>query len=456
VGRKVQLCLLVRRFYCRNRLCERKVFTERFPRFVEPWARMTIRLSKHLQAVALATSGRGGIKLAVRLGMQSTRQTLLRRVMELADQPEESVLYLGRDDSSFRRGQRFGTILVNLETHNIVDLLPDRQAETAAVWMKQRPEITAVSRDRGAEYARAAALGAPQAINVADRFPLQKNLLEALQLQLALCLEEIRTGNQTPEPEREEPGKPVVSVEQWRPKEPAYVEKARLARRSGRYARYQQVMEWQKQGMKSQEIAKLVGISERTVREWLKHRTFPEVRKRRKKQSSFDAFARYVLSRWEAGERNGSTLWQEIKEQGSTGSERTVYRSLETLKQADVKASVNPQRILKYTPQAALWLFVRDPKTLDEVEQEDLATFCQASPALRSAYELVQDFLSMLHKREGHRLDAWLERVESSSLSELQSFANGVQRDKAAVLRMEVEIGQVRSKFGRAFTAISL
>ena len=169
VGRQVQLILIVRRFYCRNRLCERKVFTERIPRFVKPCARMTIRLNEHLQAVGLATSGRGGIKLAVRLGMPTDRQTLLRRIMALPNRPEESVLYLGRDDFAFRRGQRFGSVLVNLETHHIVDLLPDRQAETAA-WMRQRPDITVVSRDRGGEYAKAAADGAPQATDVADRF----------------------------------------------------------------------------------------------------------------------------------------------------------------------------------------------------------------------------------------------------------------------------------------------
>ncbi len=99
-GRQVQLRPTVRRFYCRNLICERKVFTERMPRFVEPWARMTIRLSEHLQAIGLATSGRGGMKLAVRLGIQSTRQTLLRRIMALPDLPEESVLYVGIDDFS--------------------------------------------------------------------------------------------------------------------------------------------------------------------------------------------------------------------------------------------------------------------------------------------------------------------------------------------------------------------
>jgi transposase len=138
----------------------------------------------------------------------------------------------------------------NLETHHIVDLLADRRAETAATWMQQRPDIMAVSRDRGAEYAKAAADGAPQAINVADRFHVVKNLTEALQLLLARCQEEIKAASQTPEPCQDEQSKQVISLEEWRPPEPAHVEKARLARRAGRYARYQQVVELQEGGMK--------------------------------------------------------------------------------------------------------------------------------------------------------------------------------------------------------------
>jgi len=431
-GRQVQLCLTVRRFYCRNRLCERKVFTERILRFVKPWARMTIRLNEHLQAVALATSGRGGIKLAARLGTQTDRQTLLRRVMALPDRPEESVLYLGIDDFAFRRGQRFGTVLVNLETHHIVDLLPDRQAATAAAWIKPRPDIMVVSRDRGGEYAKAAAVAAPQATDVADRFHILKNLTEALQLLLGRSLEEIKAANQTPEKEPDEPSKPVITMEEWRRVEPAYVRKARLARRSGRYARYQQVVELHEQGIKPKEIARHLGMGERTIHRWLASGTFPEARTRRR-QNVFEPFAPYVLSRWQAGERNGLALWRAIKEQGYMGSARSIYPYLETLKQAEIKASANPQRILKYTPNAAVWLFVRNPKDLDKMEQEALAAFCQASAQLRLAYDLVQDFFSMVHKREGHRLDAWLERVASSDLSELQSFAKGVERDKAAV-----------------------
>src|SRR6266567_7143578 len=125
------------------------------------------------------TCGKGGARLAARLGVHTSRQTLLRRIMALPDPPLGSILYLGIDDFSFRRGGQFGTILVNLESHRVVDLLPDRKAETAAAWMRKLPELMVVSRDRGGEYASAAAQGAPQAIQCADRFHLLKNLREA-------------------------------------------------------------------------------------------------------------------------------------------------------------------------------------------------------------------------------------------------------------------------------------
>ncbi len=146
------------------------------------------------------------------------------------------------------------------------------------------------------------------------------------------------------------------------------------------------------------------------------------------------------------------------------GETRTVYRYLETLKQAEVKVPTNLHRLQKFSANTAVWLFVRDPKTLDEIEREDLAAFCQASIILKRAYDLVQDFLLMVRKREGHRLDAWLARIAKSDLPELQSFANGIEKDKAPVqagLTWFINNGQVeghvnklkllkRTMYGRA------
>jgi transposase len=184
-GRRVQLALYVRKFFCRNPLCERKIFTERLPDLVRPWAKMTIRYCQQLTSIGLATCGKGGTRLAARLGMQTSRQTILRSLMDLPDLPTGSILDLGIDDFSFRRGCQFGTILVNLESHRVVDLLPDRKAETSAAWMRQQLDLMAVSRDRGGEYASAARQGAPQALQCADRFHLLKNLGEALEGLLA-------------------------------------------------------------------------------------------------------------------------------------------------------------------------------------------------------------------------------------------------------------------------------
>ncbi len=171
-GRRVQLLLTVRKFYCRNPICERKVFAERLPAFVEPWARMTIRYCEQITSIGLATCGKGGVRLAARLGIHITRQTILRRIMDLPDVATGSILYLGIDDFSFRRGCRFGTILVNLESRRVVELLPNREVETSAAWMRQQLDLMVVSRDRGGVYASAAREGAPQAMQCVDRFHL--------------------------------------------------------------------------------------------------------------------------------------------------------------------------------------------------------------------------------------------------------------------------------------------
>jgi transposase len=278
-GRQVQLVLTVRKCSCRNPCCPQRVFTERLPTFVEPWARTTIRCCQQITSIGLATCGKGGARLANRLGIQTTRPTILRRIMDLPDVSVGTIVYLGIDDFSFRRGYRFGTILVDLESHRVVDLLPDRQAETAARWMYQQPDLAVVSRDRGGEYASAVRAGAPQAIQCADRFHVIKNLTEAVQVLLARCQAEILAEKKSDESCQDEQNKPIISIEEWRSPEPAPVEKVRLARRAGRYARYQQVVEVRQQGMKPPAIAQQLGLSDRTVQRWLAVETFPEAKK---------------------------------------------------------------------------------------------------------------------------------------------------------------------------------
>jgi transposase len=293
VGRQLQLRLCVRKFYCRNPACSRKVFTERLADLAEPWARMTTRLKEQITSIGLSTSGKAGVRLGGRLGIETSRNTTLRRIMDIPDEARASVVYLGIDDFSFRRGYQFGTILVDLESHRPIDLLPDRQAATAAAWMRDNPEIHVVSRDRSSTYASAASEAVPHAIQVADRFHVCKNLTEATQLLLARCLAELAAmGNHVEGSTQTQGSLPVIDISEWRPKEPAHVEKVRLARRAGRKTRYEQVVKKHEQGLTAKEIACQLDLSERTVRRWVASGTFPEAKKRRKKRSDFDLFAR--------------------------------------------------------------------------------------------------------------------------------------------------------------------
>ncbi|GHO82648.1 hypothetical protein KSZ_06540 [Dictyobacter formicarum] len=169
-GKRVCLRVLVRKCFCDVSTCARKIFAERLTPFVAPLARVTARLFQVVQALGLATGGMPGARLAQRLGIKTSWMTVLRRIMALPTGPIQQVIELGIDDFAFRRGRKYGTILVDMRSHRVIDILPDRSAETAAAWIAAHPEIELVSRDRGGDYASAAKTAAPQAVQCADRF----------------------------------------------------------------------------------------------------------------------------------------------------------------------------------------------------------------------------------------------------------------------------------------------
>ena len=429
-GRRVQLVLTLRKFYCRNQLCERKVFTERLPAFVEPWARMTIRYCEQITSIGLATCGKGGTRLASRLGIHTTRQTILRRIMELPDSSAGVILFLGIDDFSFRRGCRFGTILVNLEGHRVVDLLPDREVETSAAWMHQQLDLMVVSRDRGGAYASAARQGAPQATQCADRFHLLKNLREDLEGLLAHHLAAQR--------KRQTPTTVGRLAPVWQskraPRSSPKLERLQQARREERLACYEQVIALRQLGMSQATIAQQVGIGASTVQSWLAAGTFPE-RKPREQASRLDRYLPSLLLRWEEGSHTIADLFRELVEQGYTGSYESVRDTLVRLlpQGRKSKASAASKAPPLPTPRQAAFLFLRRSEKLRVQEQETLVKLCHIDPEVDLAYDLVQQFAHMLRTRAGERLDDWLDQVERSNLPELQSFAAGGKKDKDAV-----------------------
>ncbi len=272
---------------------------------------------------------------------------------------------------------------------------------------------------------------------------------------LTRCRAEIRRAFHVQTPQEEQV--PHISIDvpdpevSWSPRRSRGVTQTQQARRTERVDRYEQVVSLQQQGLKTAEIAHRVGMSERTVRSWLAHESYPEPKHRRRRPSLIDPYHVYVQQQWHEGLMTGPHLYQELKSRGYQGSERAMYRYLETLRLPPQALSVQPKPAKKnkkrhasvlippgplesFSAHKATGLFVRDTATLDETERQELLLIQQASQTAQQAYVLVQAFMQMIREHTGDRLDEWLSEVQDSQIPEFTSFAAGVQRDKAAVL----------------------
>jgi transposase len=248
-----------------------------------------------------------------------------------------------------------------------------------------------------------------------------------------------------PEQKREETD---PMPEEKRPPRGRLVELAREGRRAQKLDRYVQVVELHRQGLRAAEIASRVGIGARTVHRWLRNDSWTFARRRRRRPSLIDPYERYVLPWWQEGNRNGAQLYRELISRGYKGSAKAMYNYLATLRTPQSRSSKSsPARprerksipsllvpLANFSAQRATWLFMCRFDDLDETQQEELALMRRASPRAEAAYGLAQAFMQMIWERTGEQLDSWLSSVEASHLPELESFARGIQQDKAAVL----------------------
>jgi transposase len=443
---RVCLQLRVRKWFCRNRACPRRIFTERLPTVAAPWARRTLRLAERLVALGVALGGQAGVRLGHAWDLRVSRNTLLRLLRQQPEPGLPTPRVLGVDDWAVRKGHTYGTILVDLERRQPVALLPDRESDTFAQWLQDHPGVQVIARDRATAYADGARHGAPAATQVADRFHLLRNLAEALE-QVFHQHRRVLQDLHGPSPGLPRAGAdPPVVIEapspSPTPQAAACLPPAAGAspRHTHRRWRYEQVCHLAQQGWTFRAIAQQVGLHRKTVAQYVRADSFPV---RARPPSILDPYKPYLLARWNQGCRTGMRLYEEIQRQGYRGRRSTVLGYLTQLRKAQGLAprtrTVSPGPPVTdpsgqcYTPRQATWLVLRQPAHLTAEEQVLLDRLRQAHPAFAQAMVLTEGFARLLRARQPERLEAWLQQAATSSLAAFRRLAKSFQRDNAAV-----------------------
>jgi transposase len=478
--RVVRLQLTVRKFVCRNTTCPRRIFTERLPDLVAPSARKTDRLITILRAIGVALGGNAGARLVAHLRLPTSPATLLRLVRAAPTPQPVALQAVGVDEWAWRRGHRYGTILVDLMTHRVVDLLPDRSAASVAAWLAQHPTLTVVCRDRSDLYADGIRQGAPQAVQVVDRFHLVQNLrqvLEAVLLDHRPALQAAAVGTAmalTPADDRV----PVIPMYRGRRRTPKPVRQ--LAERPPRHAHwvaiYEALRRLHARGTPIATMARQLGISRPTVYAYLRRDTPPGPRQLQRPPSArvLTPYLPYLIRRWRESRAESRQLWRELQTLGYTHSARTVGRFITQLRRA-TDAGLPPEsqgspysRPQGPSARAVSFAMVCPAAKRSREAQTYLNQLCQMDADIARAHGLSQAFLAMVRERQGDDLEAWMAEATSSGIDALARFARGLQDHLVAItagLTLEwsngVTEGQIhrlkllkRQSYGRAGFAL--
>jgi transposase len=454
-GQTVVVRLRARRFFCDSTECAVRTFAEQPDGVATRHARRTPLCRGMLESIALALIGRPGARLATVLGLPVSRNTLLRLLRALPEEPVGEVTALGVDDWAIRRGQTYATILLNLHTHQPIEVLPDREADTLAEWLKAHPEITVITRDRSGAYGEAARRGAPQATQCADRWHLWKNLGEAVEKTVIahrVCLPEPATTDApTPEdalvPDKDDAAGEVAAAAQTpeatgiEPAGPATPETPPespiVVRTRERFAAVETL---RAQGLGIREIARELDLDRKTTRRYVQAASVEDLIARTTSRTSLlDDYTPYLHRRWEQGCTDITQLRGELRELGYRGSQRSLYRLLQPVRGRRLTA---PPPVAAPTPEpppappkirhVVGWI-MRDPQHLSDKESLRLREVLARCPELDATRRHVGAFAAMIRNLGGDHLTDWMDRVRADNLPALHSFVNGLRHDLAAV-----------------------
>jgi transposase len=317
---RVCLQLRVRKWFCRNRACPRRIFAERLPTVAAPWARRTLRLAQRLIALGVALGGTAGVPLGHAWAVRVSRNTLLRLLRRQPAPSFPTPRVLGVDDFALRKRHTYGTVLIDLERRQPVALLPDREGDTFAQWLQAHPGVEVITRDRAKAYADGARHGAPQATQVADRFHLVQNLAETLTQIFNRHSPAFQVVNEaiSRTPHLRPDGTVVMPVPPSTPPRHAHVQAAHS--RSRQLARHDQIWALRGQGWTGQAIAQQLRMGKTTVCRYLRSPTCAERTYKRRGHSILTPYKDLLLQHWNQGCHDARQVFHLLQQQGYRGS----------------------------------------------------------------------------------------------------------------------------------------
>lgn len=446
-GVPVTVHLRVRRFFCDEENCHRVVFAERLPGVAAHYGRRTERLHEWFTHVSFALGGEAGSRLLRDLGVVVSGDTLLNHIRSMRLPNRETPRVLSVDDFAFRRGSRYGTVLVDLERRRLVDVLPDRSADTFAKWLVEHPGVEIVSRDRGGEYAEAARRAAPHAVQVADRFHLLKNLRDVV---LRVFRQHTEVLDLVPTPALQLQRLTNLRLDRRASKERMREQARRL---------YRSIHALSKKGIKNAQIARNLGIHRHTVEKYLAFNSPPERRHFTKKVSAIAPYEDYILRCWKQGCRNAAQVHREIVEQGYPGAYQNVVRITRYLKEQEASGEPLPDASPGISASYAAGLLVKRSENRSEEETRTLKRLKTIHWITERCCTLFEEFAGMLRSKEQtseeqarRRLEEWTGRAKASGVAELGAFAVKLLQDTdavAAAMTLPYSQGQTEGRINK-------
>ncbi len=390
-GQTLWLVFSVRHWYCRNPACSRKIFAESLAPFAGSHQQSSQALQNLQRQLGLIAGGEAGKRAATAAGLRCSADTLLRRVINTPETKQSGAPHVGIDEWAWHRGHCCGMLIVNLDTHRPLVLLPGRDQRTLATWFRKYPEIQVVSRDRSGVYATAAREGAPQARQVADRWHLLKNIGDEPERMMYRHMPLIRlvvrelSLKKSPEPEI---SVPVASLRR--------LERLKQHIRKKRHQRWTEVMALHNKGCSFREISRITGLSRVTVSRWVGSGTFPEMSTRPPKRGLLDPWREWLKEQRECGNYNSGRIWREMVARGVTGSE-TIVRDTVAKWRKGWNPPVTTAARLPSVSRVSRWLMPwRIIRGEENYASRFISLMCEKEPELKIAQQLVLEFYRIL------------------------------------------------------------